>query len=271
VNQEIHPTAIVHPGSDLGPDVVIGPYVIVEEYASLGAGTRVDAFAQIKKFTSLGRNNHVYSYACLGEGPQDIKYRGEETWLKIGNNNKIREYTTLNRGTPAGRGVTSIGSDCFLMAYAHVAHDCCLEDGVIMANGATLGGHVHLGHKAVIGGLCAVHQFVRVGEYSFIGGKSGIAQDVPPFMLAAGERAKLYGPNLIGLRRAGFAREEILALKKVFHLIWKSGLSREQALEKVENEFSGYQLVSRLISFLKSSTRGVITLERSPAEAYDQS
>ena len=261
---QIHPTAIVHPEAELGPGVVIGPYVIIEESTSLGEGTRVDAFAQVKKYTSLGRNNHVYSYACIGEGPQDIKYRGEETWLRLGDDNKIREYTTLNRGTPDGRGVTSIGSGCFLMAYTHVAHDCILEDSVIMANGATLGGHVHLGQKAVIGGLCAVHQFVRIGEYAFIGGKSGIAQDVPPYMLAVGERARLVGPNLIGLRRAGFPREEISALKKVFHLIWKSDLSHVQALEKAGQDFSGFRLTDNLVFFLKSSSRGVVSLERNP-------
>jgi len=269
VKQEIHATAIVHPKSELGPEVVIGPYAIIEKNTSIGRGTRVDAFAQIKQCTSLGQDNHVYSYACLGEGPQDIKYKGEETWLKIGDNNRIREYTTLNRGTPGGKGVTSIGSGCFLMAYCHVAHDCRLEDGVIMANGATLAGHVHLGFKAVVGGLCAVHQFVRIGEYAFIGGKSGIAQDVPPYMLAAGERARLYGPNLIGLRRAGFDRKEISALKKVFYLIWKSDLDREHALEKAREEFAGFKLAQNLISFIKSSTRGVISLERSPQE-YDQ-
>ncbi|WP_291322323.1 acyl-ACP--UDP-N-acetylglucosamine O-acyltransferase [Desulfonatronospira sp.] len=262
----IHPTAIVHPEADIGSGVVIGPYVIIEASTSLGQGTRVDAFAQIKSFTSLGQNNYVYSYACLGEAPQDIKYQGEETWLRLGDNNKIREYTTLNRGTPDGRGVTSIGSGCFLMAYTHVAHDCMLEDGVIMANGATLGGHVHLGRQAVIGGLCAVHQFARIGEYAFIGGKSGIAQDVPPYMLAVGERARLLGPNLIGLRRAGFSREEISALKKAFNIIWKSDLTHVQALEKAGQDFKGFKLTENLLAFIKSSKRGVVSLQRTPEQ-----
>lgn len=259
---EIHPTAIVDPGCEIGTDVFIGPYTIIEANTRLGDGTRVDSFAQVKNYTSLGRNNHVYSYACIGEAPQDIKYKGEETWLKLGDNNKIREYATLNRGTPDGRGVTTIGSNCFLMAYIHVAHDCCLEDHVIMAYGATLAGHVHLGFSSVIGGLCAVHQFVRIGELAFIGGKSGVAQDVPPYMLAAGERARVYGPNLIGMRRAGFERKEIAAVKKAFHTLWGSGLSREDAISELKAEFSDCKPVEKFLTFVESSSRGIVSREK---------
>ncbi|WP_028573712.1 acyl-ACP--UDP-N-acetylglucosamine O-acyltransferase [Desulfonatronovibrio hydrogenovorans] len=266
---EIHPTAIVDPTSELGVDVIIGPYTIIEASTQLGDGTRVDAFAQVKKFTSLGRNNHIYSYACIGEAPQDIKYQGQETWLRLGDNNKVREYATLNRGTPDGRGVTRIGSNCFLMAYTHVAHDCILEDNVIMANSATLAGHVHLGQRSVVGGLCAVHQFVRIGEYAFIGGKSGVAQDVPPYMLVAGERAKIYGPNLIGMRRAGFDRHETSAVKKTFHLIWGSGLSRDQAIEQVLQDFGQFRTVQKLVDFLKSSSRGIVSRDKSRKDDGD--
>ncbi|WP_045210953.1 acyl-ACP--UDP-N-acetylglucosamine O-acyltransferase [Desulfonatronovibrio magnus] len=263
MGSHIHPTAIIDPDCRLGDNVDIGPYVIIEGNTMLGDGTRVDAFAQIKNYTSLGKNNHIYSYACIGEGPQDIKYQGEETWLKIGDNNKIREYSTLNRGTPGGTGVTTIGSNCFLMAYCHVAHDCVLEDHVIMANGATLAGHVHLGRNAVIGGLCAVHQFVRIGEFAFIGGKSGVAQDVPPYILAAGERARTYGPNLIGMRRAGFHRKEIAAIKKAFHIIWANGAKRSEALEKIRQECSGFQAIDKFVQFIESTSRGIISKERS--------
>ncbi len=262
MSRHIHPTAIVDPGCEMGSDVVVGPYVIIEGNTRLGDGTRVDPFAQIKNYTSLGRNNHVYSYACIGEAPQDIKYKDEETWLKIGDNNKIREYATLNRGTPDGKGVTLIGSNCFLMAYTHVAHDCELLDHVIMANGATLAGHVKIGQRAVIGGLCAVHQFVNIGEYSFIGGKSGVAQDVPPYMLAAGERAKLYSPNLIGMRRAGFDRREIAAVKKAFHAIWGQGVRREEGMAKAQKEWGNYRTVENILSFIRSSPRGVISPDR---------
>lgn len=262
----IHPTAIIDPGCEVGKDVAIGPYTIIEGNTIIGDGTQVDAFAQIKNFTVLGRNNHVYSYACIGEAPQDIKYKGEETWLKIGDNNKIREYTTLNRGTPDGKGVTTIGSNCFLMAYTHVAHDCELADHVIMANGATLAGHVAIGYKSVVGGLSAVHQFVRIGEYAFIGGKSGVAQDVPPYMLVAGDRARLYSPNLIGMRRAGFDRKEISAVKKAFQAIWRENLSREDGLRKANQEWGEFKAVQNLLSFIKSSTRGIVAPDRSAGE-----
>lgn len=259
----IHKTAIIDPKCEMGTDVVIGPYTIIEGNTILGDGTRIDAFAQVKNYTTFGKNNHVYSYACIGEAPQDIKYKGEETWLKIGDNNKIREYATLNRGTPEGKGVTVIGSNCFLMAYTHVAHDCELSDGVIMANGATLAGHVNLDYKSVIGGLCAVHQFVRIGEYAFIGGKSGVAQDVPPYMLAAGERAKIYSPNLIGMRRAGFDPEEISAIKKTFHAIWGSGLSREEGMKRAQEDWGNFKVVEKLLSFIRSSSRGIAAPDRS--------
>jgi len=254
----------------MGTGVVIGPYTIIEGNTRLGDGTRVDAFAQVKNYTSMGKNNHIYSYACIGEAPQDIKYKGQETWLRIGDNNKIREYATLNRGTPDGKGVTLIGSNCFLMAYTHVAHDCKLSDEVIMANGATLAGHVKLGYRSVIGGLSAVHQFVHIGEYSFIGGKSGVAQDVPPFMLAAGERAKLYSPNLIGMRRAGFDKNEIAAVKKAFHAIWGQGMSREEGMKKAESEWGSYRAVEKVLSFIRSSSRGVAAPDRSAGKNDQQ-
>ncbi len=262
----IHPTALIDPGCELGVNVIIGPYTIIEGNTRIGDGSRVDAFAQIKNYTSFGKDNHIYSYACIGEAPQDIKYKGEETWLRIGDNNKIREYTTLNRGTPDGKGVTLIGSNCFLMAYTHVAHDCNLADNVIMANGATLAGHVKLGRNVVIGGLCAVHQFVSIGEYAFIGGKSGVAQDVPPYMLAVGERARLSSPNLIGMRRAGFHKDEISAVKKAYRIIWGSGLSREEAMQRAEKELGGFKAAKYLLDFIKTSSRGIVSPDRSVRE-----
>lgn len=264
----IHPTAIIDEKCELGADVFIGPYTIVEGNTRIGDGSRIDAFAQVKNYTELGRNNRIYSYACIGEAPQDIKYKDEETWLKLGDDNKVREYATLNRGTSDGKGVTLIGSGCFLMAYTHVAHDCELEDNVIMANNATLAGHVKLGRNSVVGGLCAVHQFVHIGEYAFIGGKSGVAQDVPPYMLAAGERARLYSPNLIGMRRAGFDRKEVAAVKKAFHAIWGSGLSRQEGLKKAQEECGNFDAVKKLLSFIQSSSRGVVSPDRS-AKKHD--
>ncbi|MFP4657425.1 MAG: acyl-ACP--UDP-N-acetylglucosamine O-acyltransferase, partial [Desulfonatronovibrionaceae bacterium] len=233
MSTQIHSTAILHPSAELGEDVCLGPYTIIHEQTRIGDGCRIDAFAQIKPYTDLGRNNHVFSYACLGEIPQDLKFQGEISRLEIGDENNIREYCTLNRRTGEGGGITRIGDGCLLMAYSHVAHDCRLGDKVIMANCATLAGHVQIGDHAIIGGLSAVHQFVRIGDMAFVGGKTGAAQDVPPYTLVAGERAKLEGLNLVGLRRHKLPKEEISALKKALRLIWYSSLTREEAVEKI--------------------------------------
>ena len=254
---DIHPSAVVHPGAQLGKNVSIGPFCLIDDQTIIGDGTQIDAHSQIKSFTRLGTDNHVHSYASLGDAPQDLKYRGEDTWLEIGDRNRIREFTTLNRGTVEGGGKTLIGSDCFIMAYAHIAHDCILGDGVILANAATLAGHVHVGKRAVIGGLSAVHQFARIGEFAFIGGKTGVAQDVPPYMLASGERAKLHGPNVIGLRRSGFSQEDISALKKAYRIIWRGGHRKEAAMEMVEQEFGSLPSIKVLLEFLRTSNRGV--------------
>jgi UDP-N-acetylglucosamine acyltransferase len=254
---DIHPSAVVHPGAQLGKNISIGPFCLIDDQTIIGDGTQIDAHSQIKSFTRLGADNHVHSYAALGDAPQDLKYRGEDTWLEIGDRNRIREFTTLNRGTAEGGGKTLIGSDCFIMAYAHIAHDCILGDGVILANAATLAGHVHVGKRAVIGGLSAVHQFARIGEFAFIGGKTGVAQDVPPYMLASGERAKLHGPNVIGLRRSGFPQEDISALKKAYRIIWRGGHRKEVAMEMVEQEFGSLPSIKVLLEFLRTSNRGV--------------
>lgn len=253
----IHPTALVDPRATLGMGVQIGPYAIIESEVCIGDRTRIDALAQIKSLTTLGADNHVHSYACLGGSPQDIGYRDQATILEIGDNNTIREYVTLNRGTDHGGAITRIGSNCMLMAYAHVAHDCQVGDEVILANAATLAGHVEVGSMAVIGGLSAVHQFVRIGEYVFIGGKTGVPQDVPPYMLTVGERAQLYGLNVIGLRRRGFTKDLLSALKNAYKIIWRSGLSREQALKQVSEHWGHYPEVSNLIKFIRSSKRGI--------------
>ncbi|MFO7803643.1 MAG: acyl-ACP--UDP-N-acetylglucosamine O-acyltransferase, partial [Desulfovermiculus sp.] len=208
MTEPIHPTAIVHSKAELGPQVHIGAYAIVEEGVSIGEGTCIEPFARIQGPTSLGAKNHIHSHACIGGPPQDMKYNDEPTVLEIGDHNTIREYVTIHRGTVGGGGFTRLGSHCLIMAYAHIAHDCLLGDEVILANAATLAGHVSVDNKAVIGGLSAVHQFVRIGEAAYIGGMTGVSQDVPPFMLVAGERGWLHGLNVIGLRRQGFTREE---------------------------------------------------------------
>jgi UDP-N-acetylglucosamine acyltransferase len=259
MSTDIHATAVVHPGASLGEDVSIGPYAVIEDQVALGDRCRIEAFAQVKSGTTLGRDNHVHPYACIGGPPQDLKYAGEPTTLEIGDRNCIREYVTVNRGTPLGGWVTRVGSDCLLMAYSHVAHDCRLEDGVILANAATLAGHVLIGNHAVIGGLCAVHQFVRIGKHAYVGGMTGVSKDVPPYMLIAGERGWLRGINLVGLKRQGFSDSQLANLKRAYRRIWRSGQRFQDAVEEVGREFGEHPEVMRLVDFIRSSQRGVIT------------
>lgn len=258
----IHPTAVIDSGAVLGAGVRIGPYVIVEADVRIGDHTVIDAGAQIKRFTSLGTNNHVHSMACVGGEPQDLKYRGEDSELIIGDRNKIREFSTIHRGTEGGGGCTRVGSDNLMMAYSHIAHDCIVGNNNVLANAATLAGHVIVGDEVVVGGLSAVHQFVNIGDHAFIGGKTGVAQDVPPFMLAVGERATLRGLNLIGLRRHDFTSEEIQGLKAAYKLIWRSNRERNEVMQQVETELGHIAPVMALVDFIRSSKRGTITPER---------
>ena len=260
MNDAIHPTAIIHPQAELGKSVSVGAYSIVEQGVRIGEGTRIEPFARIQGPTTLGAGNRIHSYACIGGPPQDLKYNDEPTVLEIGDDNTIREYVTIHRGTVGGGGVTKMGSGCLIMAYAHIAHDCILGDEVILANAATLAGHVTVHHKVVVGGLSAVHQFVRIGESAYIGGMTGVAQDVPPFMLVAGERGWLHGLNVIGLRRQGFTRDELSTLKQAYQIIWRSGLGREEALQEAKKNLNpGNHRLAQLIDFVESSSRGIIS------------
>lgn len=253
----IHPTAVVHPRARLGQDVQVGPYCVIEEKVEIGDGSRLDAFSQVKNYTSMGQGNHVRSYACLGDEPQHLGFKGEETWVRIGEGNDFREFVTVHRGTPQGHRETRIGSHCLFMAYAHVAHDCVIGSNVIVANAVSMGGHVEIGDFAIVSGMAAVQQFARIGEYAFLGGLSGYSNDVPPYMLAQGTRAKLYGPNLIGLKRKGFTTQTIGAIKKAYRTIFRSGLIREEALAKALAEFPGVPEVERLVEFVRTTTRGI--------------
>jgi UDP-N-acetylglucosamine acyltransferase len=259
MSEAIHPTALVHPKAQLDPTVQVGAYAIVEQEVKIGPGTRIEPFARLQGPTTLGAENHIHSYACIGGPPQDLKYAHERTVLEIGDKNTIREYVTIHRGTVGGGGITKMGSNCLIMAYAHIAHDCILGDQVILANAATLAGHVIVHNKAVVGGLSAVHQFVRIGEAAYIGGMTGVSQDVPPFMLVAGERGWLHGLNVIGLRRQGFTREDLSLLKRAYHIIWRSGLRRTEALEEVKKELGvDNPSLFQLVEFVASSSRGII-------------
>lgn len=253
----IHPSAVIDPSAELGVDVRIGPYVVVEAGTKIGDRTYLESFTVIKQFSELGADNHVHPHAVIGGEPQHTAYQGEQTYTRLGDNNVIRESVTIHRGTTQGTGETVIGSNCMFMAYAHIAHDCTIGDNVIMANSVNLAGHVEVGRNVIISGLSAVQQFIRIGEFAFLGGASGYKLDVPPFMLAHGTRGKLYGPNLIGLRRNGFGKEACKALKKSYRIIFRSGLTKEQGLQQVENEFSGIAEVDRLVSFIRESKNGV--------------
>jgi len=255
----IHPTAIVSPKAELARDVTVEAYGIIGPGVVIGSGTEVGSHAVIEGNTSIGENNRIFPFASIGLAPQDITYAGEQTKVSIGDNNIVREYVTIHRGTARGRGTTRIGDGVFLMAYAHVAHDCQIGDGVLMANAATLGGHVEVGQYAVLGGIVAIHQFVRIGDYSCIGGFSGVSMDIPPYMLATGaQRAKLYGPNLIGLRRHGFSAKSIQGIKRFYRIFWRSGLSLNEAVKRAREEIEPLPEVEKLIEFVSSSsTRGL--------------
>ncbi|MDK2955326.1 MAG: UDP-N-acetylglucosamine acyltransferase [Desulfovibrionales bacterium] len=265
----IHPTAIIHPDAEIGANVEIGAFCTVEDKVSIGEGTVLEPYVRIKSFTSLGANNKVHSHAVLGGEPQHLGFAGEETWVRIGESNIIREHVTINRGTKLGRGETIVGDHCFLMAYVHIAHDCTLHNHVIMANNATLAGHVDIGDHAVINGMTGIHQFVRIGEYAFIGAMGGFVQDVPPFMLATGVRGKLHGPNTIGLKRHGFSPEACKALRKAYRIIFRSGLTRAEALERAESETEGIPEVKRLTDFIRHSERGIAPAATREDNGYD--
>ncbi len=265
----IHATALVDPGAQLGLDVSVGPFCVIDSDVIIGDRTRVDAQARIHRHSRIGADCQVHSFAFVGGDPQHLKYQGEPTLLEIGDRNIIREYTTLHRGTAGGGGVTRVGSDCLLMAYTHIAHDCVVGDQVIMANAATLGGHVLVGSKTILGGLCAVHQFVRIGDYAFIGGKAGISLDIPPYMIATGTPAKLYGPNMIGLKRQGFSQQALADIEKAYKIIWRSGKKRQEALAEVKLACGDSPEVIFLLDFLQNSTRGVSTDNQNAVNGQD--
>ena len=255
---KIHPTAIISPEAHLGKDIEIGPYAVIEGRVSIGDGSYVGPHAVIKGPTTIGKNCRVYQFASVGEIPQDLKFKGEETTLVIGDGNVIREYVTINRGTVGGGGVTRIGKGNFLMSYVHVAHDCMIGNYNILANVATLAGHVTIENFAIIGALSAVHQFARIGSYAFISGMTGVSLDIPPYVKAAGSRSKLYGLNTIGLRRHDFTEETITALKKAYRLIFRSKLKMAEGIDQIETDpIGGIEAVQRFIDFLKTTKRGI--------------
>jgi len=257
---DIHPTAIIHPNAELASRVSVGPYTVIGERVTVGAGTRIGAHCVLEGNTTLGADCQIFTGAVIGSIPQDLKYRGEDTALIIGNRNKIREYVTINPGTAGGGGKTVIGSDCLLMAYAHVAHDCLIGNHVIIANSAALAGHITVEDRTVVGGLVGIHQFVRVGELSIIGGCSRVIQDIPPYATCVGYPAKVFGLNSEGLRRAGVKSDVRDRLHRAFRILFYSKLSMRHALEELARETAGDNhcpQLQHLVTFIQQSKRGV--------------
>src|SRR5574341_876719 len=253
----VHPTALVEPGAALGPGVEVGPYCVLGPGVRIGSGTTLGPHVVIQRDTMLGERCAVGPGAVLGADPQDLKYHGEATCLEIGDETRIREYATLHRGTAAS-GRTVVGKRCYLMAYVHVAHDCVIEDDVVIANAVQLAGHVHLEAHATVGGLTPIHQFVRIGRFALVGGGSRVPRDVPPFTRAAGNPMRLYGINSLALVRAGFPREVRAALQHAYRLLFNSSLSLSEAVERLRLESPDVPEVMRLVDFVVSSQRGVL-------------
>jgi len=255
----IHPTAVVDPGAKIPSSCAIGPYCIVGPNVELGENCELVSHVVLEGPTRLGNNNKIYPFSAVGIGPQDLSYRDEPTRLEIGDCNMIREYVTIHRGTVKGGQLTKIGSDCLIMAYAHVAHDCFIADHVIMANAATLAGHVTVEEWAVVGALCPVHQFVRVGAHSYIGGGTTITQDVLPFSKTSAVReVHAYGANAVGLERRGFSKERVRAIQLAFRTLIASKLNTTQAIERIRSKGEVTEDVEMLLKFIESSERGIL-------------
>ncbi len=253
----IHPTAIIDKNAQIDKNVEIGPYSIIRDNVSIGKNSVIGPHVVIERNVTIGSGCRIFQFASVGAIPQDLKFKGEETHVKIGNNTVIREFVTINRGTELGGGITEIGENSLLMAYCHVAHDCKIGKMGILANCATLAGHITLGDYVSIGGLTAIHQFVKVGDYAYIGGASAVVKDIPPYVLAAGDRARLQGLNKVGLKRHGFSDDVINTIKKAYRILFRLGLTQKEALERARAEVAQIPEVVRFTDFIRSSDRGV--------------
>lgn len=255
----IHERAIIDPGAKLGSGVHVGAYSIIGAEVEIGDGTWIGPHVVINGPTRIGRDNKIFQFASLGEAPQDKKYAGEHTALEVGDRNVIREYCTLNRGTAQGGGVTRIGDDNWIMAYVHIAHDCLIGNQTVFANGAALAGHVSVGDYAILGGFTLVHQFCALGAHCFCGMGSAVSKDVPPYvMVAGGHAAAPHGINTEGLKRRGFSSETLRALRDAYKIVYRSGLTVEQALVQLEPLAQAHTDVNEFVRFLKASSRGII-------------
>ncbi len=250
--------AIVDSHAELADDVTVGPYSVIGADVKIGAGTIIGSHVVIKGPTSIGKENRIYQFTSIGEDPQDKKYAEEITRLEIGDRNTIREFTSMHRGTQQDNCVTKIGDDNLFMAYTHVAHDCIIGNNVIMANGASLAGHVHLNNNAILGGFTLVHQFTQVGQYSFAAMGSAITQDIPPFIMVGGKPTRPHGINSVGMERNGISTEDIRLIRNAYKIIYKMNLRLEDAIEKMEDMTSDSKQLTDMISFLRNVSRGIL-------------
>ena len=253
----LHPTAIIDPNAALASDVEVGAYSVIGAGVKIGKGTQIHSHVVVQGRTSLGEGNVIYPFATVGSAPQDLKYKGEASELVIGNRNTIREYVSLNPGTSGGGMVTRVGDQNLLMMYCHIAHDCIVGNRNVVANGATLGGHVIVEDFVIVGGLVGIHQFVRIGTGAILGAGSMVSKDVPPYCNATGDRAKLHGLNVEGLKRRGFDQSIIDAIRKAYRICFQSKLKTDDALEKIRQELPAIPEVEKFVSFIAASERGV--------------
>jgi UDP-N-acetylglucosamine acyltransferase len=253
----IHPSAYVHPKAELGSDVEVGPFAYVGEFVRVGKGSKILHHATIEGHTTIGEDNEIGSFSVLGGKPQDLKYKGEPTRLEIGDRNQFREYVTINTGTVTGSGVTKIGSDCLIMSYCHVAHDCVIGNHVVMANYSGLSGHVKLEDWVILSGMCGVSQFLRLGKHSFVGGMTAVRKDVAPYVITVGDPSEVRGLNLVGLKRRGFDSEQMRAVQEAYKIYFESGLERDRALAELDAKFSHQEDVRYFAQFIRSSEKGV--------------
>jgi len=254
---QIHPTAIIDPGARLGENVEVGPFTVIREDVTVGDNTKIGTGAFLDSGARIGKNCSIGHYAVLGNPPQDLKYQNEKTYLEVGDGTTIREFVTLNRGTTY-HYKTVIGKNCFIMTYAHVAHDCIIGDNVIIANAVNMGGHVEIDSDASIGGATAIHQFVKIGQRAFIGGGLRVTKDVPPFIRAMGEPVRYGGTNYIGLSRKGISNEVILEIKRAYRIIYQSDFTMEEAVKAIREKLQPFDEVKAIVDFIDRSDRGLI-------------
>ncbi|MBU3550107.1 acyl-ACP--UDP-N-acetylglucosamine O-acyltransferase [Polynucleobacter sp. MWH-Berg-3C6] len=261
----IHASAVVDSKAELAGDVEIGPYSVIGPNVKIGAGSKVGSHTVIEGYTTIGKDNHFAHFAAIGGAPQDMKYRGEPTQLIIGDRNTIREFTTIHTGTSQDLGITSIGNDNWIMAYVHIAHDCQVGNHTIFSSNAQIAGHVQVEDWAIMGGMSGVHQFVRIGQHAMLGGASALVQDIPPFVIAAGDKASPHGINVEGLKRRGFSSETISALRQAYKVLYKDGLSFEDAKVEIKKMITANtadtataEKLTQFHDFIAASTRGII-------------